>query len=92
MPGQYHPSGSRARNSPPSTDSAWDDAFLIGIDGLDYEHKALIENINRLHEEPARHDDKSQIETCRGDIYARMQAHFALEEHVHEGTRVQVFR
>jgi hemerythrin len=60
----------------------WDDSFLIGIKELDHEHKVLIDNINRLHEELARHDEKSAIDKCLGDIYARMQAHFALEEHV----------
>jgi hemerythrin len=60
----------------------WDDSFLIGIEELDHEHKVLIDDINRLHEELARHDEKSVIEKCLGDIYARMQAHFALEEHV----------
>jgi hemerythrin len=60
----------------------WDDSFLIGIEELDHEHKVLIDDINRLHEELARHDEKSEIEECLGDICARMQAHFALEEHV----------
>ena len=60
----------------------WDDSFLIGIDELDYEHKTLIDDINLLHEELARHDEKSEIERCLGDIHARMQAHFALEERV----------
>ncbi|MDH3691869.1 MAG: hemerythrin family protein [Gammaproteobacteria bacterium] len=60
----------------------WDDSFLIGIEELDHEHKVLIDDINRLHEELTGHDEKSEIEKCLGDIYARMQAHFALEEHV----------
>ena len=60
----------------------WDDSFLVGIEELDHEHKLLIDDINRLHKELARHDEKSKIEKCLGDIYARMQAHFALEEHV----------
>ncbi len=60
----------------------WDDSFLIGIEELDHEHKVLIDDINRLHEELVRHDEKSEIEKCLGDICARMQAHFALEEHV----------
>lgn len=64
------------------TQIKWDDAFLIGIEELDYEHKVLIKDINRLHQELARQDEKSEIEKCLGDIYARMQAHFALEEHV----------
>jgi hemerythrin len=60
----------------------WDDSFLIGIEELDHEHKVLIDDINRLHEELARHGEKPEIEKCLGDICARMQAHFALEEHV----------
>jgi hemerythrin len=60
----------------------WDDSFLIGIEELDLEHKLLIDDINRLHKELTGHDEKSKIEECLGDIYARMQAHFALEEHV----------
>ncbi len=57
----------------------WDDAFLIGIDEIDYEHKVLVDDINRLHEALARHKDRANV---LGDIYARMQAHFALEERV----------
>jgi len=60
----------------------WNDSFLIGIEELDHEHKVLIDDINKLHEELARQDKKPEIEKCLGDIYARMQAHFALEEHV----------
>jgi hemerythrin len=60
----------------------WDDSFLIGIDELDFEHKSLIDDINRLHQELVRHEEKPEIEKCLGDIHARMQAHFALEEHV----------
>ena len=60
----------------------WDESFLIGIEELDHEHKVLIDDIKRLHEELTRHNQKSEIEKSLGDIYARMQAHFALEEHV----------
>jgi hemerythrin len=69
----------------------WDDSFLIGIEELDHEHKLLIEDINRLHEELARHNEKSEIEKCLGDIFARMQAHFALEEHVMKEHRYRFF-
>jgi hemerythrin len=73
------------------TSIKWDDSFLIGIKELDYEHKVLINDINRLHLELARQDEKSEIEKCLGDIYARMQAHFALEEHVMEEHRYPFF-
>ena len=60
----------------------WDDSFLIGIDELDFEHRSLIDDINRLHQELAEHAELTEIERCLGEIFARMQAHFALEERV----------
>lgn len=60
----------------------WDDSYLIGIEELDFEHRKLIEDINFLHKKLAEHDEKSIIEGCLGDIFTRMQAHFALEETV----------
>ncbi len=69
----------------------WNDSFLIGIEELDHEHKVLIDDINRLHEELARNDKKSEIAMCLGDIHARMQAHFALEEHVMKEHKYKFF-
>lgn len=60
----------------------WNDSFLIGIAELDHEHKVLIDDINRLHQELEQQSDKSEIEKCLGEIFSRMQAHFALEEQV----------
>ncbi len=59
----------------------WTDDLLIGIDELDYEHRMLIKDINLLHQELLGHDSKNKIKDTLGDIHARMQAHFALEEH-----------
>jgi hemerythrin-like metal-binding protein len=69
----------------------WDDSFLIGIEELDHEHKRLIDDINRLYEELARHDERSEIEKSLGSIYARMHAHFALEEHVMRENKYEFF-
>jgi hemerythrin len=60
----------------------WNESFLIGIEELDHEHKVLIDDINTLHKELGSRNQKSEIEKCLGEICARMQAHFALEEHV----------
>jgi len=59
----------------------WSDDFLIGIDALDYEHRSLIEDINLLHQELCDHVAESEVKGTLGEIHARMQAHFALEEH-----------
>jgi hemerythrin len=60
----------------------WTDDFLIGIEELDYEHRVLIEDINKLHLELREQVDIDLIEDTLGSIHARIQAHFALEESV----------
>ncbi len=60
----------------------WSDEFLIGIEELDYEHRCLIEDINKLYRELREHVDMDRTKATLGIIYARMQAHFALEESV----------
>ena len=60
----------------------WTDEFLIGIEELDYEHRALIEDINRLHRELLEQVDMDRVGETLGSIHARMLAHFALEERV----------
>ncbi|RLA26657.1 MAG: hemerythrin-like metal-binding protein, partial [Gammaproteobacteria bacterium] len=60
----------------------WNDSFLIGIEELDHEHRVLIDDINKLHEELIGNEKKSELTKCLGEIYVHMQAHFALEEHV----------
>jgi len=60
---------------------AWTDDLLIGIGELDYEHRLLIKDINLLHQELLEHDARDKIKETLGDIHARMQVHFALEEH-----------
>jgi hemerythrin len=44
----------------------WDESFLIGIEELDHEHKVLVDDINRLHEELAS-SDKSEIAKWLGE-------------------------
>jgi len=46
----------------------WDDSLLIGIEELDYEHKVLIEDINRLHAELTCNTERSVIAKCLGDV------------------------
>lgn len=61
---------------------SWSDAFLIGIEELDFEHRRLIEDINELHRELLARADVARIGDTLSRILSRMQAHFALEEHV----------
>ena len=64
----------------PNRSIVWSDDFLIGIEELDYEHRCLVEDINKLHRDLLEDVDMDRIEDTLGSIHARMQAHFALEE------------
>ena len=66
----------------PDQSIVWSDDFLIGIEELDYEHRGLVEDINKLHRDLLGDVDMDRIEDMLGSIHARMQAHFALEERV----------
>jgi hemerythrin-like metal-binding protein len=66
----------------PNRSIVWSDDFLIGIEELDYEHRGLVEDINKLHRNLLEDVDIDRIEDTLGSIHARMQAHFALEERV----------
>ena len=63
------------------TNIEWTDDFLIGIEELDFEHRLLIKDINLLHQELLGLASKDKVMGTLGEIHARMQAHFALEEH-----------
>jgi len=65
----------------------WADAYLIGIEELDYEHKELFTHINELYRRLAHHNDQEKVEDCLENIYLRMEAHFALEETFMQKTR-----
>jgi len=58
----------------------WNDDFLIGLDAVDHEHRALIELINGLHRSLADDAPKTEIERVLGEIESGIGAHFALEE------------
>lgn len=58
----------------------WTAVYRLGVEMLDYEHQDLFARLNELNAELLRHDEREKIEACLGEIYARMEAHFALEE------------
>jgi len=60
----------------------WRDEFKVGIASVDHEHRQLIGLINDLHAGLAAHPAKAAIAGMLGEIYAKIAAHFALEERV----------
>ncbi len=59
----------------------WSDDYLIGVAELDWEHRDLFDRLNVLHGELESHEEPEAIRTTLGEIHARVEAHFALEEH-----------
>ncbi len=58
----------------------WKDEFSLGIPSIDYEHQELIGLINESYEHVAENDSIMAIQEFLGEIYAKISAHFALEE------------
>jgi hemerythrin len=58
----------------------WREEFRIGLPGVDEEHRALIDTINRLHRELAVGAAIVRVIGALGDIHAAIASHFALEE------------
>jgi len=60
----------------------WRDEFKIGIEEVDFEHQELIELINELYSETKEADSYMSVIYFLGEIYAKISAHFALEEKI----------
>lgn len=61
---------------------AWKPEYSVGIEAVDFEHREMIEMINKLYEEMSGRKDVDSIEQFLGDIHATIAAHFALEERI----------
>jgi len=58
----------------------WREEFQVGVAAVDHEHRELIGLINRLHDDMLARDSDVTVSEYLGEIYARISAHFALEE------------
>jgi len=58
----------------------WKDQYSVGIEAVDYEHRELIDLINRLHAEFSAKGLSASVEAFFGDLLKAISAHFALEE------------
>ena len=61
---------------------AWRKEFETDVPDVDHEHKELVALINRLAEEFAAGADKEDVSRFLGEVFARIAAHFALEESI----------
>jgi hemerythrin len=60
----------------------WRKEFETGIAEVDHEHQELVALINRLADDVSAGADKARVQAFLGEVFARIAAHFALEESV----------
>lgn len=60
----------------------WKDEFSVGVAAADLEHRELIELINGLDAGMRKCATQTTVVETLGEIYARISAHFALEEKI----------
>lgn len=65
----------------------WSDEFEVGVPAVDHEHRELIALINRLHDDLLAGGSDVTISLYLWEIYARISAHFALEERIMRDAR-----
>ena len=58
----------------------WREEYCTGIEGVDYEHENLIDQINSVYALVDKRADRQLLVNSLGDIYGSISAHFALEE------------
>ena len=58
----------------------WRDEFAVGVAAVDHEHQQLIELINTTYQHITERQSAITILHYLGEIYAKIAAHFALEE------------
>lgn len=69
----------------------WKESFKVGIESVDHEHRALIELINALHARLGPDAEREAVIRVLGEIFARISAHFALEEAIMRETGYDEF-
>ncbi|MGI9464787.1 MAG: bacteriohemerythrin [Aestuariivirgaceae bacterium] len=60
----------------------WRSEFETGVADVDHEHRELIDLINQLHEQLGSEAAPEKITAFLGEVFARISAHFALEESI----------
>ncbi len=61
---------------------AWRKEFETGVADVDHEHKELLDLINELHDRLGEKADEATVSAFLGEVFARISAHFALEESI----------
>jgi len=65
----------------------WKPEYSVGNAAVDEEHRGLIASINALHADLQEGASRAGLVEGLGDIYAKIAAHFALEEKIMRDAR-----
>jgi len=60
----------------------WDEKYSVGVAAVDHEHRELIGLVNEAHDRLLRPGAVEVVMEFLGEIFARISAHFALEEQI----------
>lgn len=60
----------------------WRDGFRTGVAAVDHEHRQLVDILNGILDRLEAGGDADETVAYLGEVYARISAHFALEEQV----------
>jgi len=60
----------------------WKEQYSLGVPAVDHEHRELIDLINELYASVKGPDTDTTVMDFLGELYARIAAHFALEEKI----------
>ena len=60
----------------------WDEKYSVGVAAVDHEHRELIGLVNEAHDRLMRPGGEEAVKDFLGEIFARISAHFALEEKI----------
>ncbi len=60
----------------------WRSDFETGVADVDLEHRELIDLINEMHSQVGSEAEPDTVSAFLGEVFARISAHFALEESV----------
>ena len=60
----------------------WKDQYSLGVPEVDHEHRELVDLINALYGSVTDADADTTVADFLGELYARIGAHFALEEKI----------
>lgn len=69
----------------------WREEYSVGVDDVDHEHEEMIELINEVHRELQDPGSGVDVDRFLGEIFARISAHFALEESIMQEARYEEY-